>query len=377
MGTMDTNEENLTLKHEENFFTCLTCKVRFRELVMFKAHYRSEWHRYNMQRSVNGLSSITLKDFQEKEAIYRENNANQTKQKQICEVCRKTFSSEKQYENHLASKVHKKKLEQKDETIAFSKKPTNMRDMFDENKKKIETDFDVKPLDWDERCDESYRIHNYICLFCDHRSQSFACNMTHMLKKHSFFVPDIEYCVRLTALLVYLEQKIYTHFTCICCSDSGRKMRNAEAVRMHMIDKGHCKISFDGEIIFEYSPFYDYTSYSDDEELLEIPEADCPDDEGYVMSLPSGKEIVHRTLAFYYKQNLPVGTTAATRGSNYWLNKRMFKYISFGTAERKLEAARITARDVKYAQRVQAKYSTQLQFKQNKLQKNFRRQTDF
>lgn len=163
---------------------------------------------------------------------------------------------------------------------------------------------------------------------------------------------------------------------------TGRKMRSAEAVKMHMIDKGHCKMLFEGETILEYSSFYDYSSsYPDaekanpDEDLPELPET--LDDEAYVMKLPSGKSIVHRALALYYKQNIPVGTTVTIRNFNYWLHKRMFKHISFGTAERKLEAARMTARDVRKFQRIQAKYSTQLQMKQNKLQKHFRRQTGF
>lgn len=163
---------------------------------------------------------------------------------------------------------------------------------------------------------------------------------------------------------------------------TGRKMRSAEAVRMHMLDKGHCKMLFEDETMFEYSFFYDYSSsYPDakntnpDEDLPELPEV--LDDEAYVMKLPSGKSIVHRSLALYYKQNLPVGTTMTITNFNYWLRKRMFKHISFGTEEKKLEAARMTARDVQKLQRIQAKYSTQLQVKQNKLQKHFRRQTGF
>jgi len=139
---------------------------------------------------------------------------------------------------------------------------------------------------------------------------------------------------------------------------------------------------FEGETMLEYSSFYDYSSsYPDvenanvDEDLPELPE--ILDDEAYVMKLPSGKSIVHRALALYYKQNIPVGTTVTIRKFNHWLHKRMFKQISFGTTERKLQAARMTVRDVQKFQRIQAKYSTQLQIKQNKLQKHFRRQTNF
>lgn len=203
-------------------FTCWTCKVKFTDLAIFRNHYRSEWHRYNMHVTVNGFSSITLEDFQKKEATYQENNANQTEEKQVCQVCRKKFSSQKQYENHLASKAHKKKLEQKDETIVFTKK-SSTEDISNKIEEEIETDSDVESLDSDEWLEDSkYHIYENNCLFCNHHSKSLMCSMKHMMKNHSFFVPDLEYCVDLSGLLEYLEQKICTDFKCIWCNDSGR-----------------------------------------------------------------------------------------------------------------------------------------------------------
>ncbi|XP_039310055.1 zinc finger protein 622 isoform X2 [Solenopsis invicta] len=380
---MDTSED---LQHKE-CFTCLTCKVKFTDLTVFRDHYRSEWHRYNMHVTVNGLPSITLEDFQKKEAIYRQNTANQTKEKHICKVCRKKFNTQKQYENHLVSKTHKNKLEQKNKNVFVESpfyKSTNIKTMSNENQEEIETDSDVESLDSDEWLEDSkYHIYENNCLFCDRRGTSITCIMRHMTKKHSFFVPDFEYCVDLAGLLEYLEQKIFTEFKCIWCNESGRKMRSANAVKMHMIDKGHCKMLFEEETMLEYSSFYDYSSSypvvenSDviDEELPEPPE--ILDDGSYTMTLPSGKSIVHRDLALYYKQNLPAERKVTIKDFNYWLKKRLFKQISFGTENKKLEANRIAVRDTRNFQRIQAKYSTQLQIKQNKLQKHFRRQTDF
>lgn len=217
MNTMELHTE-----HKE-YFTCYTCKVKFRDLTLFRNHYRSEWHRYNMHVTANGLPLITLEDFQKKEALYRENkmSANETEEKQICDVCRKKFNSQKQYENHLASKAHKKKLEQKDESVIFSKKSTSIENIC--NEKEIETDSDVESLDSDEwLADSKYQIYENNCLFCDHHSRSLVNNMKHMVKNHSFFVPDLEYCVDLSGLLEYLKQKICTEFKCIWCNDSGR-----------------------------------------------------------------------------------------------------------------------------------------------------------
>lgn len=168
-------------------------------------------------------------------------------------------------------------------------------------------------------------------------------------------------------------------------------MRSIEAVRMHMVDKGHCRIVFEGETMSEYLPFYDYSSsYPDaetadpDEELPEQPkQPQISDDESYMMKLPSGKSIVHRSLALYCKQNVPMERedtereVAPIRDYYHLACKEMVKNTSFGNDEQRFKAFRRMARDVRYLQRTQAKYSMQLQVKQNKLQKHFRQQKPF
>ncbi|KYN34615.1 hypothetical protein ALC56_11103 [Trachymyrmex septentrionalis] len=365
-----------------HYFTCWTCKVKFTDLAIFKHHYRTEWHKYNISKIANGLPSITLEDFEIKEAMYRENNTNQIKKKQICDVCQKKFNNQKQYENHLASKTHKKKSEQKENTtVAYSKKLSSIQTSSNKNTDDIETDSDVESFNSNWYEDLMNQITYNDCLFCDYHNKSIECVMIHMEKKHSFFIPDLEYCENLGGLLKYLEYKICVEFKCLWCNDSGRKMRSAQAVRMHMIDKGHCKMLFEEETMCEYTTFYNYLSSYPDPEITdsdeEVSDVEVLDDEGYLMKLPSGKSIVHRDLALYYKQNLPVGITAMTKDSDYCRRKRIHKQISFGSEEKKLEVARITARDIQSFQRVQAKYLMQLQVKQNKLQKYFRQQTNF
>lgn len=39
-------------------------------------------------------------------------------------------------------------------------------------------------------------------------------------------------------------------------------MQSAETVKMHMIDKGHCSMFYEGYAIMEYSNFYDYSAYA-------------------------------------------------------------------------------------------------------------------
>jgi len=219
---MDTMEDS----QQKKDFTCWTCKVKFVDLAIFRNHFRSEWHRYNMHTTSNGLSPITLEDFQKKEAIFKEKqNAIQANEKQFCEVCRKKFNSQKQYDNHLASKTHKKMLELKDATnyiiFQFYKKRKSVEDISNKNEEEIKTDSDVESLDSDEWLEDSkYHVFNN-CLFCDYQDTSIIYGIEHMMREHSFFIPYVDYCENLTGLLDYLEQKICTEFKCIWCNDSG------------------------------------------------------------------------------------------------------------------------------------------------------------
>jgi pre-60S factor REI1 len=149
-----------------------------------------------------------------------------------------------------------------------------------------------------------------------------------MAYAHGLFIPEQEYLTDLEGLITYLGEKIGVGNTCIYC---GRSFQTAEGTRAHMIDKGHCKMSYSTQSeILEYSDYYDFTSsYNNhDYEDLEVVDDDNDsawsdaDDDSSVASedihsvqlsphdllelrLPhSGKRLGHRSLARYYKQKL-------------------------------------------------------------------------
>lgn len=373
------NNIHLTLEPVRDSFTCLTCHIMFKNLEAHKAHYKSEWHRYNLHRKISQLPPITLEAFEKKSTVYSTGSTNQGKEKKIqkCKMCRKKFGNEKQYYNHLVSKNHKKMEEQnKQNKDEVNQNLTNI-----ENKMEIDTDSDVESLDSQEWLDDLENpIERNDCLFCDHHSRSLTRNLKHMMVEHSFFVPDLEYCIDQRGLLTYLGQKIYNEYKCIWCNESGRQLQSVEAVRSHMIDKGHCMMLFEGETLLEYMQFYDYSlSYPDAKDAdpdTEPPKMDL-NAEDYELKLPSGKVIGHRALMRYYKQNLSLEPVTKARKNEEKIRKLMMQYRALGDANMQVEASRRRARDMQYLQRVQTKYSTQLQFKQNKLQKHFRNQTNF
>ncbi|KAJ1904714.1 pre-60S factor rei1 [Coemansia sp. IMI 209127] len=161
------------------------------------------------------------------------------------------------------------------------------------------------------------------CLFCTHKSDSLESNIDHMTLAHSFFIPDLEYLVDLRGLIKYLADKLSVANVCLYCNGRGRMLQSLEAVRRHMLDKGHTKIAYETEIdILEISDFYDFSStYPDahehdaDEELdpealLQVggrgnmPGACQLEEEDGELILPNGNRVGHRSLQRYYKQTI-------------------------------------------------------------------------
>lgn len=66
---------------------------------------------------------------------------------------------------------------------------------------------EVEEVDSDE-WEEENPIEDNNCLFCLHHSRNLVKNLHHMMKAHTFFIPDIEYCVDLPGLLTYLGEKV-------------------------------------------------------------------------------------------------------------------------------------------------------------------------
>jgi pre-60S factor REI1 len=207
------------------------------------------------------------------------------------------------------------------------------------------------------------RLNPSACLFCPAQASSIETNLSHMHTAHSFFIPDADYLVDLSGLLTYLGEKIAVGNVCIYCNGKGREFRTLDAVRKHMLDKGHCKIAYEkSKDQLEISDFYDFrSSYpeaapkkvkklknpavtgivpdaeqgewedvsddgSDADEVVEQSDSDDDDNETseeeseaeslpenpisygdspYELVLASGARIGHRSLKRYYAQSFP------------------------------------------------------------------------
>ena len=49
---------------EMSAFTCITCRVAFADADLQRAHYKADWHRYNLKRKVADMPPVTADNFQ-------------------------------------------------------------------------------------------------------------------------------------------------------------------------------------------------------------------------------------------------------------------------------------------------------------------------
>lgn len=88
-------------------YTCITCRVAFKDADVQRAHYKTDWHRYNLKRKVAEMPPVTAENFQERVLAQRVGLEEQSKATATyCAACSKRFSNFNAYENHLKSKKH-------------------------------------------------------------------------------------------------------------------------------------------------------------------------------------------------------------------------------------------------------------------------------
>uniref|UniRef100_A0A1A8D6K8 Zinc finger protein 622 n=1 Tax=Nothobranchius kadleci TaxID=1051664 RepID=A0A1A8D6K8_NOTKA len=90
-------------------YTCISCRVAFADGDLQRAHYKTDWHRYNLKRKVADMPPVTAENFQERVLVQRAAAEQQLTDAAItegCSICNKKFSSTNAYQNHLQSHKH-------------------------------------------------------------------------------------------------------------------------------------------------------------------------------------------------------------------------------------------------------------------------------
>ncbi|KAI5247672.1 hypothetical protein E4T42_05967 [Aureobasidium subglaciale] len=119
------------------------------------------------------------------------------------------------------------------------------------------------------------------CLFCSNISDDIDTNLIHMSKSHGMTIPSPhQLSVDPTTLLNYLNLVISLDHECLTC---GTQRRNTQAIRQHMLGKGHCAFDI-SDVESEYREFWEFEV---DDEKAEV--------DGDNITLPSGRVVTSRS----------------------------------------------------------------------------------
>jgi len=369
--------------------TCLACQVAFTDAELHRSHFKGDWHRYNLKRKVANLPFVTANEFEVRkdahEAQTKIDEGNVKKSGTYCIACRKSFSNQKAYDNHLQSKKHKDML-----LSIGEEELNNIKNKVKSAVQKVEAqvvddvdnddDMEVEEVDSDEWDDEAEVIPITDCLFCSNHSANIDNNIRHMSEKHSFFLPDPEYIVDLVGLMEYLGAKVGQGHVCLWCDAKSKEYQSVQAVQKHMVDKGHTKLKHEGDTLIEYADYYDYsTSYpeaedgeADSQSKDSEADLDTLDDSGLQLKLPSGAVVGHRSLVRYYRQSLNPNRELVLAASSKPSGNVLSTYRAMGwTGSNRVEVVK-KVRDIKFMNRLRNKSHMQLGAKANKLQTYFR-----
>lgn len=158
-------------------------------------------------------------------------NKEKVVEKLYCNVCRKSFSSQKTLDQHLKSKLHEKKMAEAQEKQEKAKQEelekeasqpvVELREENDtdkDNDNDNDNDKEENTTGNGEFSPEEYEFVPEKCLFCRQISDTMEesicflsmthSNITHMFQKHGLIIPDRHCVIDMEGLLDYLGQKV-------------------------------------------------------------------------------------------------------------------------------------------------------------------------
>ncbi|KAG5178882.1 C2H2 type zinc-finger-domain-containing protein [Tribonema minus] len=298
-------------------YTCTACASTFQSSEEQRAHYKLDWHRYNLKRKVASLAPVSKEDFERRLAAIAGAAVTKSDYRGHCKECRKSFGSEKLYAQHLETKKHQQVVAANAKKAITAASPAAaaggsegpiLQDTLEADmpapevssaaaaaaetpaqsgsnaaatsggstlsqdtgaaaagtshaaKAAAAMDEDGDKSDGDDDDDgPEPPLGAHICVFCNKEARDVADNCAHMLAAHGFFIPDAEYLVDRAGLVAYCGEKVKLGRLCLVCNGRGRGFRGWRAVQQHMADVGHCRLCYEeGEDLHEFEPFYDF-----------------------------------------------------------------------------------------------------------------------
>ncbi len=230
---------------------CLYVSKTYEEM---KEHYKSEFHRYNLNRVTMNLAPLSFEDYKRKKEFFMKKAEEKKKMEEslkiqssnlYCDTCNKKFNSRKKLDEHLVSKTHLKKEAQKEENKNKKKEDEKV----EENNNEISTSSKENKKTEPEK---TTLDDVTICLFCNVKNENLKENMYHMVKKHKLDIPFVLYIKSYTDLLKLLAKKIFSYHACLTCDT--QKFESIRSLQSHMLAKSHTSINDKDldEFLFKY-----------------------------------------------------------------------------------------------------------------------------
>lgn len=229
------------------------------------AHYKTEWHAYNLKRKVKNLSPISEDLFNQVKQRIDQQRQHLDKSK----AYKKRDHIKKQRKNDIRASVNilNKNLVSREDINLTDDSSNFTSDSSlagkDESDDEVFLDLDEaeKPINF---CQSMFEIDDKPVIF-----NTTDENLTYMQQKFGFFLPCIESLVDLEGLLTYCSQKIRVGKFCLFCD---RRFSSNNAVIQHMVSKNHCKLNWgsvdkpdedEDENFDEFAEFYDFSAEND------------------------------------------------------------------------------------------------------------------
>ncbi|KAK3264652.1 hypothetical protein CYMTET_26620 [Cymbomonas tetramitiformis] len=241
--------------------------VAFASMDDLKAHYKTEWHRYNLKRKAASLPLLSKELFDQMQA--RSEAAKRVQEEKELEKQNKKLGKKGKGQALVALEESKGKsklveedaeMEEDDDEDGSDGEWEEMSgDEAEDALAELEDSSEAKPSS-DPSGMKGFRWDTCDCLFSKTHCETPEAALEHMGNKFGFFLPDKEYVADMKKMMKYLAAKIQLGSMCLYCE---REFKDPEGARKHMIDKGHCKLKYgigEEDAEEELEEFYDYSS---------------------------------------------------------------------------------------------------------------------
>lgn len=289
-------------------FTCHACSLTFPTSDIQRYHMKSDWHRYNLKRKIEGFAPISSEEFQSKIEMFKKNTEDTVDYGYDDEEKAKggkksrastdlETSDAADFEDSSSDEEEKvTEEEERDEEVgAFEAGVDENVGTFNVKKLKgLHLDVDNGDILSDVVSTEYYKTTDFggnttesgftsrdlttddaevssatedeaedanteeltlnDCVFCYQTSPDSERNIRHMFTKHGFYIPDRSFLKDLSGLLSFIDYIINCEEHCLVCEYQGK------GIKHHLDKKRHCKMIY--ETPKQKHLFKDYYDYS-------------------------------------------------------------------------------------------------------------------